>query len=460
MNAIDSEVFQDGSLPTPFIDPLGVFRRRWRWLLAVFALGVGASFGIYQLLSERYYAEATVVVSRQQISESLVAPTVEEDSLARIDALAAEVLSRANLGKLVEELDLYPKLRGKQTLGEIVDQVRNDVTISTSQIIDRRSRNAAALVYGIGFETDDPENSAKAANRIADLFVEASLERQHRQHQLTTSFLRDELADAEQSLREQNREIATFKQRYRGLLPSDLQANLTRLDLLQNQRQSLAIQINEAEARAVLLASDQGGSPDADLMALRDELRRMESIYTGRHPDRIALVKQIEALEFELAARDDSELDQTPTALRGAAARTLAVLRDQLDATELELTQLDDRIEHMPEVQEELSALEEKSMILRENYLEFLRKVQDAELAKDLLLAQQGERISVLNRAEPPSKPTQARWQTLAIGIGVPALAALGIAVLAELVDPVVVSGDQIEQFTSLPVLGSIGRIG
>jgi len=188
----------------------------------------------------------------------------------------------------VEELDLYPELRGKETLGEIVGRVRNDVNLSSSQFIDRRSRNATALVYGIGFESNDPEKAAKAANRIADLFVEASLERQHRQHQLTTAFLRDELEEAEQVLREQNREIAGFKQRYRGLLPSDLQANLARLDLLQNQRQSLAIQINEAEARVVQLASERPDSPDAQLMALRDELRRMESTYTARHPDRIA----------------------------------------------------------------------------------------------------------------------------------------------------------------------------
>jgi uncharacterized protein involved in exopolysaccharide biosynthesis len=461
VNAIDSEVAGTGSLPTPFVDPLGSLRRRWRWVLAILVLGLGASAGVYHELPERYYAEATVVVSRQQISESLVEPTVEEDSLARIDALAAEVLSRANVGALVEELGLYAELRGSETLGEIVDRVRREVSLSTSQLIDRRSRNTSALVYGIGFEADDPENAASVANRVADLFVEASLERQHRQHQLTSAFLRDELVEAEQVLREQNRVIAAFKQQYRGLLPSDLQANLTRLDLLQSQRQSLAIQINEAEARVVVLASEPPpDSPDADLRALRDELRRMDSNYTSRHPDRIALAKQIESLELELAARGDRELDHTPTALREAAERTVAVLQAQLEATELELVQLDERIDHMPQVQEDLAALEEKAMILRENYLEFLRKVQDAELAEDLLLAQQGERISVLNRAEPPSKPTRARWQALVIAIGVSIAAALGAALLVELVDPVVVSADQVEQITSLPVLGSVGRIG
>jgi capsular polysaccharide biosynthesis protein len=113
----------------------------------------------------------------------------------------------------------------------------------------------------------------------------------------------------------------------------------------------------------------------------------------------------------------------------------------------------------MPAVQEELASLEEKALILRENYLEFLRKVHESELDENLLKAQQGERVSVLNPAEPPSRPIRPRWQYLGIGL----LCSLGLAlasgVMLDLLDPVVVSTDQINRVSALPVLGSVARI-
>ena len=135
------------------------------------------------------------------------------------------------------------------------------------------------------------------------------------------------------------------------------------------------------------------------------------------------------------------------------------MLRGQLAATDREIERLDASIGKMPEVQEGLASLEEKGEILRENYLDFLRKVQDAELDENLLKAQQGERVSVLNPAEPPSEPARGRNQYLAVGL----LASLGLAVVVgvalEFLDPVVVTAEQVARLTGLATLGSVDRI-
>jgi uncharacterized protein involved in exopolysaccharide biosynthesis len=138
---------------------------------------------------------------------------------------------------------------------------------------------------------------------------------------------------------------------------------------------------------------------------------------------------------------------------------TLRELRSQLRATELELADLDSRVGRTPARTEELGALEEKATVLRESYLEFLRKVQEAELAENLEATQSGERVSVLNWASPPTRPERARWKYLVAGIIASFGAAAAVGVLLETFDPVLLSPAQMEAAADLPVLGSVPRI-
>ena len=443
----------------PVFDPIGLLERRWKPMAAGLLLGVAASVGFSFRAQPRFEAEATVLVAPQQISQRIVEPTIQEDSLTRIDALAAEVLSRANLAKLIEQYDLYPELRQRVTMGEMVSRVRSDVSIRTVESTDGGGASSTARAYSIKFEAAKPDVAAAVANSLASLFVDTSFEERHRQHQLTTDFLRRELERSERELREQNKLIAEFKEGNRALLPSDLQANLTRLDLLQNQRQSLSLQIAEAGTRiASLAASGEKTSPSQKLAQMKQDLAKMRSSKTDRHPDVLELQRQIAELEAD-SASGPAPQDESPRGLMQAAERTLAVLRGQLAATEQEISTLDAKIGKMPAVQEDLSSLEEKASILRENYLDFLRKVQDAELDENLLKAQQGERVSVLNPAEPPSQPTHGRWQYLGFGLFASLGLALLIGIALEFVDPVVISAEQISRLSGLPTLGSVARI-
>ena len=48
---------------------------------------------------------------------------------------------------------------------------------------------------------------------------------------------------------------------------------------------------------------------------------------------------------------------------------------------------------------------------------EFLRKVEDAEMAQELESAQQGGRFTLVDEAEPRMNPKRARWKYLAAGL-------------------------------------------
>ena len=142
-----------------------------------------------------------------------------------------------------------------------------------------------------------------------------------------------------------------------------------------------------------------------------------------------------------------------------AVRHALDQLREQLATTELELSELDERVGRTPARREELAALQEHETVLRDSYLSFLRKVQEAELAQSLETAQQGARFSVSDRAYPPVKSTQDRIKLLLAGLLLSFAIAAGVGMLLEALDPVLVSKDQIESVGGLPVLGSAPRL-
>lgn len=441
-------------LPDFLKDPIGTLRRRGRWMLAAMLAGSLASLALWSSFEPRYYADATIVMDRQNVSERVVEPTIEEDSLDRIDAMAAQVLSRERLSVLIEEHDLYPEARRSESMDEVVRRVQEDVTIKRA--LSLGDRGEGAQVFLVGFEADRPAAAAAMANALADRLVRVSIEIQHRKHQIATDFLTSELDAAEAELREQDRLIAEFKREYRGMLPDEEQANLARLALLQQQRQSLALQIAEAETRVATLSSAKDNSPAARLTALRNALRQELSLKTERHPDVIRLRAEIEALERDLA---QAGIGTSPGALMQSSEKTVAVLRGQLAQTERELELLDSRVERMPAVQEQLAALDEKGAALREQYSEFLRKVQDSELSENLMTAQQADRVSVLNRAVPPTQPTKERWKYLVLCLVASLGLSLALGFALEAMDPVLVTAEQVEAAGGIPVIASVPRI-
>lgn len=464
MESEDREVTETGGLPDFVRDPIGVLRRRRSWMLAVLLAGlVTTGLGLF-LFEETYLAEATVLVSSQRIPEEFVRSTVEQDPFEKINAMVGESLTREKLAELVQKHGLYEGLLARRGMAAAAIRMREDIRIETKKGIEPLGSSSARLVT-VAFESTRPDVASAVSNEIAGLFVAASIRMRTQQARLATDFLRREFERAERELREHGQKIAELKGKHQGELPADLEPTLRRLERLENQRQTLAFEITEAENRLAVLVA--GGStaevPDsheARLRALRTDLDQRLSVYTEEHPSVISLRVQIEALEAETSG---SEHDSTPVSARAAlltaSRRTIDELRKQLASTNRTLLELEDRVARIPGRQEELGALEERASALREDYMEGLRKLKDAELAEDLESAQQGEQISILEWAEPPTAPSFSRLKYLSAGIAASFAAALAVGVFLELTDPILVTIDQVEKVSGLTVLGSAPRM-
>ncbi len=472
METDDLEALDSPPIPSFLRDPLGVLRRRWPWMLLVFTVGALSTTVLVARIQPRYVASATILVTGQQIPEDFVRSTIHEDPLARINAMLGAILSREALAKLVVRHDLYSELRKHETLAEVVILTRDDITIGETKNIGRDDRRKGAQLYTVSFEADNAAVTAAVANDIARQITNEHVKSRTRQAAVTADFLERELKRSEVQLREQNQKIRKFKESHRGELPSELAANLSKMDRLQLQRQSLSLQIAQAETRLATLATRSSSaeapdvaSPDASLLLLEQELAKQLSSRTDRHPDVIALRRRIAALEKDLEKDADLTVAENPKSppsrlsLLEASQRTIAELKDQLDETETNLRLLDARVASTPARDEMMIALEERESVLREKYLEFLRKFQDAKLAQSLESAQHGERFSLVDPAVEPTHPVRERSLYAAFG-GIVSLAlAFGVGILLEIRDPVLLSADQLEFLFELPVLGSVSQI-
>jgi uncharacterized protein involved in exopolysaccharide biosynthesis len=449
------EDLESGGLPQFLWDPVGVVRRRWRWMLAVLVLGILASTVSGVLMKPRYRAGATVMIATQEMPEEFVRSTVRGDPFERINAMVAEVLARPNLFRLIEENDLYPELRQTLPMAELVQRMRGDINIEVERGLGSLVRFETARLLVIEFESDDPATAATIANRLASLLVEEGIRLRSHQAALATDFMSRELERSEGELREHDRKITEFRQRYRGELPADLEPSLRALTRLQEQRASFALQIAETESRMASISTIGNDTPDTRLQQLRSELAEQLVGHTEKHPDVIALRRQIEQLEQEIAT-GGAPTEASPSGLLSSGRRTIEELRRQRAAGEVRIRELEERVARIPERQEIIDALEGKKVVLQATYTGFLRKVQEAGLAQSLEQAQQGARISFLERAEPPLMPIRQRWKVVGVGVLASLVAGFAVGLLFEVVDPVLLLPTDARFVDDIPILGSV----
>jgi uncharacterized protein involved in exopolysaccharide biosynthesis len=434
-------------LPEFLTDPVGVVRRRWALMVPCFLVGIVATAVALIAWHPTYLANATVLLTSQQIPEDFVRSTVQEDTLANVNAMIGQVLSAENLSALIDANHLFPDSKASRI--DLVNQMRSKILQS------RQSKNTDALVYDISYESVDPNEAAQVANALAALFVESSLSRRNTQARRTTLFLRQELERDEAKLREQSRLVSEFRRKHRGELPDELETGLRKLDMLSARRQSIDQQIATKENHIMTLASS-GGVPSENevlLGELRRELARQTAAHTDEHPNVIALRDRIARLEATPGA---GGMAVGTKGMIEAERRDIASLQQQLAAVDAEIAEINSRVDVTPRVAEELGALEQKEQVLREDYLSALRKVEEAQLAESLESAQQGGQVSVLDEAQPPTSPVRPRSLIALAGLAITFVLTAGIGVLFELIDPVIVGVRNVKKWSDSPVLGSL----
>jgi len=500
--------------PLDFEDYIEIARRHRTWILGPAFLGLVLGVVTAYLWEDSYIARGKIRITPPQVPARLVPGNVGEELTARINAIAQEIITRSSLQNLIQTYNLYPDDRKRLPMEDVIDTMRKAIGIDN---IESYSRSGAPRfhVFTVSFVYSDRRLAQKICAELIDRFTKQSIESRLNSSRQTTLFLSDQYESAKRELDDLDARIAVFRSRYFGELPeqeqmvvsrlstmeASLQATTGQLSRAQQDRLQLETQLRELRERAAVLSQPPPAESveaaarsnpkiaemQREIERARNSLRILRESYTESHPDVRRLTAFIEGREAQLKDLLEEEkktiasaapAGTSPRALPAAAVEKLqevsgAIARVQtaLQAKDMEIDdynrQINDlknriratqaKLESGASVSQEYLQLVRERELAARRYEDLGRKLQDSNMATDLVSRGQSETMEVLESPVIPEEPI-APNRPLIIAVGLALGAAVGIALASfrEIKDASLKNLKDVRAYTKLTVLGSI----
>lgn len=470
------------------IDDLrGLLRRRGPVMAAL----LGTTFLLFVLvagwLPNEYRAATTLLIDPQTISKKLVEPGVPETELNnRLHLLQMQILSRARLSKVIDDLNVYPELEDELTRAEVIEHMREQ--ISLVPLLPEMATEARAQTgirpgdivintFQLQFQHRSAEVAAEVANRLANSFIEEHLRERTQVSGDTAEFIQEELKRLITEIARVEKQISDVKTANAGTLPEDFDAN-------QRVHERLVDNLRDAQRELSMASSDeafyhqqalQGGGDDSygsfitprrrlDMLEVQLAEHRSRG-FTDKHPDIVATLGEIEQIKADLIAGAEDPNNVSIGQQNARAEQQRAGLRAQEAKQEMErlrqqLQLAEDRLGKTPKVAEQLGSLEREHEHLFDAYQEYSQKRLEAGVAADMESRQKGEKFRVLEQAVPPpdaAAPNRPLLLALGLLLGLALAGAYGLS--AEALDVSFHAPRRLQERFGIPVLAAIPEV-
>ncbi len=464
-------------------DYTAILKKRW-WIIAIPALILPiVAYAASYLVDPQYLSQTLVLVEQQKVPDNYVKPVIEEDLTGRLASMREQILSRSRLEPIITRFNLFAGQ--KATMDDRLDAMRKAIEIKPIQSAMTRGVPG----FFISFKASDPRTAQAVCGEITSMFVNENLKSREQSAQGTTDFLKSQLADAKRSLDEQDAKLAKFQQEYVGKLPGQEEPNMNMLNSLNTQldaaTQALARMQQDLSYGQTILAQQtrefqtpetQRMAPQAQQQELQQLLSQQDELtarYTADYPDVVTIKRKIADLRHEMAQAPAAPVAPVSSAPRSDPP-SLVQLRAQIRAEELGITQkkhdqaavegqirvYQDRISSSPLVQEQYKTLTRDYQTAQESYDSLLKNMQQAKMATDLELRQQGEHFSVMDEPNLPDAPSSPKRPVFAAGgLAFGLMLGLSVVALLEYRNTAMRSERDVWAFTKLPTLATISLL-
>jgi polysaccharide chain length determinant protein (PEP-CTERM system associated) len=489
-------------LPGKKYMPEDVLRMAWRrkWVISVsFALIATTTFAVSRALPNRYRSDEVIEVVPQRVSQTYVRPTVTTRIEDRLGAIQQRVTSRTWLERVITEFNLYPKMRGRVPMEDIIERMRSrDIEV----VVIRGD------AFRLSFLSEDRHTAMKVTERLASLVINESLLDRSGYADSTTEFLQSQLESAGRQLADQDQKVAAYQRSHAGELPSERQSNLTVLHNLQMQVQAVVESINRDSERVQILdrliadatleaqmysgpapasaqaarASEGGGTiSEAPLLEqledARTTLRTLQLRLKPDHPDIKRWTRVLADLEAKVKAESQKPAVATPDTARASSPDAVArrnrikeletekaSLKLQLAGREAaeqrlrrDIQECERRLNATPLREAEMISLTRDYDTQRKNYEGLLARYEEAKVAANLEHREIGEQFKVLDPARLPETPISPNRPFINMAGALAGLGlGLGLAFILEYRDRSMHTEDDALLCLSLPVLAMV----
>jgi len=384
--------------PLDLEDYVDVARRHVSWIVGPTFAGLVIAIVTAFLLPNTYISTAEMQITPAQISQNIVATTINQQLTERIMQMENEILSRTSLSGLIQDprLDLYKADRQSKPLEDVIEEMRNkDIKIQIVSLPGDERRRASA--FTVSFSYPDRLKAQQTVQALITKFQDANLTSQRTQQDVVKSFVSDSLAESKANLDKLDEELTRFRVENQGKLPEQSQLNMAQLTALQTQANAINDALNRLAQNKVQLethmqtlksqkemltlfdkdmqvlevpASLQARRQNERLVALdrliqdtESQLNQLHQVYKSTYPDIRDAENRLNVLrkerddlktlqEAEEAAQKDAEAkalaeaqkaraDASKRATNYAVAKSESELQGQIDATNAQLQSLE-----------------------------------------------------------------------------------------------------------------------
>jgi polysaccharide biosynthesis transport protein len=473
------------------LDYLSVVQRRKWWFIVPMALSVVVGIALVLFLPRQYKSQAEIGIADPTLSPELLKGVQSFDAAERQRAVSQQLLSATVLERVVREEKIRPDRPVEETAAGLRARVEDNIVVPKP--IGRTGDLREGIEsFRLGYVDSSPERAQRIANRLAMVFVEENSKTKTQRAENTSEVLAQQLRNSQENLSRLQEQLRVRKQANMGRLPDQMNANISMVNGLRQQHDSLSLQLRAEQDRLSMLEGQldslkQGGggitmtstgaaaiqASQNRINELQRQLTQYRAIgYTDQHPDIIQTKEELTVAQRELnTARQQTSPGSADVLAADPSYRQKVQERD---ATKLHIAQLQRqiaqalsqigsyqaRVESAPLVEQELASLVQDNALELARYQDLSAQHQKAMLAEDLARKQGGERFVVLNPAGLPTKPDSPdllKLMLLSLGMGF----VLGTAAVVgrEFMDRSVHDARVLQTEFEVPVLGEIPRI-
>src|SRR5271156_1534351 len=306
-------------------DYLAMLRRRLKVILIPTLIAPLTGFLVSYALPARYQTQSTVLVEGQKVPDSYVAPVITSDFAQRVQSLEELVKSPSRLRPMLQSLGIVKPEDQTKLIADInqsldVEPVITSMSAAVDAAPGAKARKSSATSepvpgFNVIYTDTDAARAQKICNAMTSLIVDENLRSRSEVAQSTTDFLSRQVDDAKKSLDEQDAKLATFKKLHMGELPTDLDANLRELSLLNSQLDMDTQTISKAQqdkayydgllAQAITnwknsLSTNNPQALQQQLAQLQGQLMQLQARYTADYPDVMKTKNDIAEVEKRL----------------------------------------------------------------------------------------------------------------------------------------------------------------
>lgn len=417
-----------------------VFLRRLHYFIFVFALISAASIAAAFLLPAVYTASSVMLVESSSIPGALQAPTVQAQALEKLQTIEQKLMTRSNLLNIAQKNNVFKDLN-KMSPDDIVQAMKDNTKIA------KNAGRGQATFMTVVFQAQTGAAAAAVVNEYVTLILEADVELRTNNAEGTVEFFEQQVRKLSGDLDVLKAKILEFQNANADALPNTLTYRMNQQQLLQSrlgvvERDIASLKDQKARMIAIFESTGQisgataNQTPEArQLDQARQQLTTMLATFAPQHPK----VKQLQA---QIVSLEEIVRAQLPTnAASGNAATSMldvqladidtrmALLEEERVKVLDELADLKDSIDRTPANQVALDSLTRDYNNIQQQYNTAVDKLSKAAAGEEIEVRSKGERISVVEPATEPSRPSRPNRMFIA-GAGTAAGAFMGIALI------------------------------